>query len=137
MPALTQCPSYSWRSSSRGRLLIESVPLWLLPLPIPAGGVAAALLLAGLANGLVNPAVHSLFTLRPPAAVRAKVMTTTLTLSQIGGPLALLAAGPAFGAFGARPVFAAVAAAQTFARVIGASAGLRVRRSERPVLGAT
>jgi hypothetical protein len=92
------------------------------------------LLLAGLVNGLVNPALHSLFTLRPPAVVRAKVMTATLTLSQVGGPLALVAAGPAFGAFGARPVFAAVAATQTFARVIAAVAGLRVRRAERPVL---
>jgi len=127
---LRRVDSMLWASVG---LLFEALPLWLLPLPIPAVGVAGALLLAGLVNGLVNPALHSLFTLRPPAAVRAKVMTATLTLSQVGGPLALVAAGPAFGAFGARPVFAAVAATQTFARVIAAVAGLRVRRAERPV----
>ena len=128
---LERVDSLLWASLG---LLSESLPLWLLPMPIPAAGVAGALFLAGLVNGLVNPALHSLFTLRPPAAVRPKVMTATMTLSQAGGPLALLAAGPAFGAFGARPVFAAVAATQTIARVIAATAGLRVRRSESPAL---
>jgi predicted MFS family arabinose efflux permease len=127
---LRRVDSLLWASLG---LLVESLPLWLLPLPIPAWAVAAAMLLAGVVNGLVNPALHSLFTLRPPAAVRAKVMTATLTLSQVGSPLALLAAGPAFAAFGARPVFAAVALTQTCARVVAASAGLRVRRQEQPL----
>ena len=117
-------------------LLVESLPLWLLPLPISAAAVAGAVLLVGVVNGLVNPALHSLFTLRPPAAVRAKVMTATLTLSQAGAPLALVAAGPAFAAFGARPVFAAVALTQTCARAIAASVGLRVRRAEQFALAA-
>ena len=107
--------------------LVESLPLWLLPLPVPAVAVGVALGAAGLINGLVNPALHSILTLRAPAAVRAKVMSVVLTLSQVGGPLALLGAGPALGAWGARPVFAAVAAAQTLARVVAGSVGLRLR----------
>jgi MFS family permease len=108
-------------------LLVESLPLWLLPLPVPAVAVGAALGAAGLVNGLVNPALHSILTLRAPAAVRAKVMSVVLMLSQVGGPLALLAAGPALGAWGARPVFAAVAAAQTLARAVAGGVGLKLR----------
>jgi predicted MFS family arabinose efflux permease len=130
---LRRVDSLLWASLG---LLVESLPLWLLPLPISAAAVAAAVLLVGVVNGLVNPALHSLFTLRPPAAVRAKVMTATLTLSQAGAPLALVAAGPAFAAFGARPVFAAVALTQTCARVIAASVGLRVRRAQQFALAA-
>jgi predicted MFS family arabinose efflux permease len=118
--------SLSWASWG---LLVESLPLWLLVLRLPALAVAAALGTAGLVNGLVNPALHSILTLRAPAAVRAKAMTALLTLSQVGGPLALFAAGPAFGAWGARPVFAAVAAAQTLARAVAGTVGLRMRHA--------
>jgi hypothetical protein len=55
-----------------------------------------------------------------------------LTLSQVGGPLALLAAGPALGAFGARPVFAVVAAVQTVARIGAGTVGLRLRPTVSP-----
>jgi hypothetical protein len=113
-------------------LLVEAVPLWLLPLPLPAVAVGAALFASGLANGLVNPALHSILTLRPPAALRGKVMSAVLTLSQVGGPLALLAAGPALGAFGARPVFAVVAAVQTVARIGAGTVGLRLRPTVSP-----
>ena len=123
---LERFDSLSWASFG---LLVESLPLWLLVFPLPAFAVAAALGTAGLVNGLVNPALHAILTLRAPAAVRAKAMTALLTLSQVGGPLALFAAGPAFGAWGARPVFAAVAAAQTLARAVAGTVGLRIQRA--------
>jgi hypothetical protein len=59
-------------------------------------------------------------------------MSALLTLSQVGGPLALLAAGPALGAFGARPVFAVVAAVQTLARIGAGTVGLRLRPAVSP-----
>jgi hypothetical protein len=59
-------------------------------------------------------------------------MSALLTLSQVGGPLALIAAGPALGAFGARPVFAAVAAVQTVARIGAGTVGLRLRPAVSP-----
>jgi predicted MFS family arabinose efflux permease len=122
---LRRFDSLTWASFL---LLVEALPLWLLPLPLPAVAVGAGLFTAGLVNGLVNPALHSILTLRPPAAIRGKVMAAITTLSQIGGPLALVAAGPALGAFGARPVFAAVAAVQTVARIGAGTVGLRLRR---------
>jgi MFS family permease len=121
---LRRFDSLSWTSVG---LLVESLPLWLLVIRLPAPAVAAALGASGLVNGLVNPGLHSILTLRAPAAIRAKAMTAVLTLSQAGGPLALLAAGPAFGAWGARPVFAAVAATQTLARTLAGTVGLRTR----------
>jgi MFS family permease len=121
---LRRVDSLTWASVG---LLVEALPLWLLPLPLPAVAIGAALFTSGLANGLVNPALHSIVTLRPPAAIRGKVMSALLTLSQVGGPLALLAAGPALGAFGARPVFAVVAAVQTLARIAAGTVGLRLR----------
>jgi MFS family permease len=121
---LRRVDSLTWASVG---LLVEALPLWLLPLPLPAVAIGAALFTGGLVNGLVNPALHSIVTLRPPAAIRGKVMSALLTLSQVGGPLALLAAGPALGAFGARPVFAVVAAVQTLARIAAGTVGLRLR----------
>jgi hypothetical protein len=121
---MSRFDSLTWASVG---LLLEWMPLWLLAIPLPAAAFAAALATAGLVNGLVNPALHSVLTLRAPDAVRAKVMTTLLTLSQVGGPLALLAAGPALGAWGARPVLAVVAAAQTLARTVAGTVGLRLR----------
>jgi MFS family permease len=121
---LRRVDSLTWASVG---LLVEALPLWLLPLPLPAVAIGAALFTSGLVNGLVNPALHSIVTLRPPAAIRGKVMSALLTLSQVGGPLALLAAGPALGAFGARPVFAVVAAVQTLARIAAGTVGLRLR----------
>jgi MFS family permease len=121
---LRRVDSLTWASVG---LLVEALPLWLLPLPLPAVAIGAALFISGLVNGLVNPALHSIVTLRPPAAIRGKVMSALLTLSQVGGPLALLAAGPALGAFGARPVFAVVAAVQTLARIAAGTVGLRLR----------
>jgi len=126
---LRRFDSLTWASVG---LLVEAVPLWLLPLPLPAVAVGAALCASGLANGLVNPALHSILTLRPPPAIRGKVMSALLTLSQVGGPLALLAAGPALGAFGARPVFAVVAAVQTVARIGAGTVGLRLRPAVSP-----
>jgi MFS family permease len=108
-------------------LLVEALPLWVLVFPVPAVVAGLAVGTAGVLNGLVNPSMHSILTLRPPAAVRAKVMTATLTLSSAGGPLALIVAAPAFGAVGPRPVFAAVAAAQTVVRGIAGTVGLRLR----------
>src|SRR6266496_3456514 len=122
---LRRFDSLTWASVG---LLVEAVPLWLLPLPLPAVAVGTGLFAAGLVNGLVNPALHSILTLRPPVAIRGKVMAALTTLSQIGGPLALVVAGPALGAFGARPVFAAVAALQTVARIGAGTVGLRLRR---------
>ena len=109
----------SYRSDRVGGLrqaaplvLLQATPLWTVAAPVPAAAVAGALALSGLANGLVNPTLHSMLTLRPPAAVRAKALTAMSTASSLGTPLALAVAAPAFAAFGSRHEIAAAAAGQ-------------------------
>jgi MFS family permease len=91
----------------------QALPLWLLVLHLPAAAMAAALACSGLANGIVNPSLHSLMTLRIPASIRAKVMTASSTVSASAYPIALFAAGPILSAFGAQPVLVIVAAMQS------------------------
>lgn len=83
----------------------QAVPLWVLPLHVPAWALALAILASGVGNGVANPTIHSLFTLRLPPAVRAKGMTAMMTMWGIFQPLGLLVAGPALSTVGvdARP----------------------------------
>jgi len=113
-------------------LLVQAVPLFALALPVPAWAIAAALGLSGLANGLVNPTLHSLLTLRPPIRVRPNVLTATFTASVVGAPAALLVAGPAFDAFGSRAVVAVADAFQLLAVVWLGSATIRLAAQPAP-----
>jgi predicted MFS family arabinose efflux permease len=122
----------SYRSDRVGGLrqaaplvLLQATPLWTVAAPVPAAAVAGALALSGLANGLVNPTLHSMLTLRPPAAVRAKALTAMSTASSLGTPLALAVAAPAFAAFGSRHVIAAAAAGQLVAMSYAAFVTIR------------
>ena len=108
-------------------MLVESLPLWLLALSLPEAGYVAVMLVAGVLNGVVNPSLHATLTLRTPISVRAKASTAVLTLSSVGGPVALAGAGPALDAWGLRPVFLVVALVQTIVRSAIAVAGLRFR----------
>jgi MFS family permease len=101
-------------------VLLQAAPIWVLAAPVSAAAVVGALALSGAANGLVNPTVHSFITLRPPAAVRAKVLTATMTASSLGTPLALGAAALAFSAYDSRHVVAAAAAGQLAAMTYAA-----------------
>jgi predicted MFS family arabinose efflux permease len=122
----------SYRSERVGGLrqaaplvLVQAAPLWAVAAPVSAVAVAGALALSGLANGLVNPTLHSVLTLRPPAAVRAKALTAMSTASSLGTPLALAVAAPAFAAFGSRHVIAVAAAGQLAAMSYAALVTLR------------
>ena len=122
----------SYRSDRVGGLrqaaplvLLQATPLWTVAAPVPAVAVAGALTLSGLANGLVNPTLHSVLTLRPPAAVRAKALTAMSTASSLGTPLALVVAAPAFAAFGSRHVIAVAAAGQLAAMSYAAFVTIR------------
>jgi MFS family permease len=103
----------------------QALPLWLLWLPIPAAGLAAALLASGVANGLVNPSLHTISTLRIPAALRPNVMTSMMVFWALINPLGVLLAGPILDAFGTTPVLIGFAAVQT---VTMAAAGLAAAR---------
>jgi len=113
-------------------LFVQALPLFVLALAVPAWVIGAALGLSGLANGLVNPTIHSLLTLRPPVRVRPNVITAMFTASALGAPAALLVAGPAFDAFGSRPVVACAVAFQFLAVIWLGSATIRLGRYGPP-----
>lgn len=112
-------------------VIVQAAALWALAAPVPAAAVAGALVLSGIANGLVNPTVHAFITLRPPAAVRAKALTATMTASTLGTPIALAFAAPAFAAYGSRHVAAVAAAGQLAAMSYAAFVTLRYLARER------
>jgi MFS family permease len=105
----------------------QALPLWLLVLELPASLAAAALFASGLANGLINPSMHAIVTLRIPVRLRATVMTSLMTLYSLAMPIGLLGAGPLLDSFGVGPVFAAAAAVQTAVMVGIAVAAARAR----------
>jgi MFS family permease len=112
-------------------VLVQALPLWALAAPVPAGAVVGALVLSGIANGLVNPTLHAFLTLRPPAAVRAKTLTALFTASSLGTPVALAVAALAFPVYGSRDVVAAAAAGQLAAMSYAAVITLRYLARER------
>jgi predicted MFS family arabinose efflux permease len=112
-------------------VVVQAVPLWALAAPVSAAAIVGALALSGIANGLVNPTIHAFITLRPPAAVRAKALTATMTASTLGTPIALALAAPAFAAYGSRHVAAVAAAGQLAAMSYAAVVTLRYLARER------
>jgi MFS family permease len=105
----------------------QALPLWLLTLELPAVAYAAALLASGVGNGLCNPSIHALMTLRIPPALRPTVMTTMMIVFALVQPLALFGVGPVLDAFGPQPVLVAFAAAQTVAMAAIALSALAAR----------
>ncbi len=105
----------------------QALPLWLLTVHFPAAVYSAALVASGIANGIVNPPIHTILTLRVPKALRPgalAAMTAAFTLIQ---PLGVFIAGPVLQAFGAQPVLVALAVVQTLAMAAIAVTALRER----------
>ncbi len=105
----------------------QAAPLWLLPLDVGAPVLFAAVLASGIANGICNPSIHSIFTLRMPPAVRPKAMAAATTVWGLGMPVGLLVAGPVLTVFGTRPVLIGFAAVQSVCMLGVATASLRAR----------
>ena len=112
--------------------LAQALPLWLLVVELPASGAVAALFASGLANGLINPSLHAIITLRIPPALRGTVMTSLMTLYALAMPIGILGAGPLLDAFGVEPVFALCAGIQTIVMAGIAGAALRAREAGDP-----
>ena len=112
--------------------LWQALPLWLLVAELPASGAVAALFASGLANGLINPSLHAIITLRIPPSLRATVMTSLMTVYALAMPIGILGAGPLLDAFGVELVFALCAAIQTLVMAGVALAALRARAPGLP-----
>jgi MFS family permease len=109
----------------------QALPIWLLVLDLPAVGAIAVLLASGLANGLINPSLHAIITLRIPPALRGTVMTSLMTIYALAMPIGILGAGPMLDAFGVEPVFAAAAAVQTLT-MAGVALSARAASAREP-----
>ena len=116
------------------QLLVGSVgelfmiaPVWLFLADVPPGILVGSLLLAGLANGVVNPPVWTIFTVRTPPALRTKAWAAIVATTSLLGPLVLLATGPALDSFGLTETLLAIFAVQTAAALVFMTAGLRER----------
>ena len=108
-------------------ILGQALPLWVLTGHPPVWAASAALGLSGVANGLVNPSIHALMTLRIPAELRPTVLTVMMMVYGLTQPIAVFAIGPVLDRFGAQPVLVAFAAVQTVAMVAIAVSALAVR----------
>jgi len=118
-------------------IVVQVLPLWLLWLPLSAAGFSVALLLSGIGNGLVNPSLHAIMTLRIPERIRPTVMTTKMVVWALINPLGLVIAGPVLDAFGTTPVLVGFAAIQTLTMGLAALAAVRERgRRLSPVVAA-
>lgn len=111
----------------------QALPLWLLPLPLPAAALSGALVASGLANGLVNPSLHTIMTLRVPASLRPTVMTVMMLVWAGANPLGVFGAGPVLDAAGPEPVLIAFAAVQTVMMALVALTAARAAASPRPL----
>lgn len=118
-------------------IVIQVVPLWLLWLPVPAAVLSAAIVVSGIGNGLVNPSLHAISTLRVPPPMRPTVMTTVMTLWALVNPLGLFVAGPVLDAVGTTPVLIGYAAVQTLTMAVAATVAARerFRQTAQPALG--
>lgn len=91
----------------------QAAPLWLLWLPVPAIALSALIFASGIANGLVNPSLHAITTLRVPPPLRPNVFATSMVGWAVVNPLGLFVTGPVLDAFGTTPVLIGFAAVQT------------------------
>jgi MFS family permease len=109
-------------------VLCQAVPLWLLVAAGPAWIVALALLLSGVANGVVNPSLHTVLTLRVPREIRTPALSAIMTADVLLAPAGYLVAGVVLQHSGVTPVFIAVALVQTVAMGARAASMFRERR---------
>jgi MFS family permease len=118
-------------------IVIQVLPLWLLWLPVPAAVLSLAIVFSGVGNGLVNPSLHAISTLRVPPPMRPTVMTTVMTLWAVVNPLGLFVAGPVLDAVGTTPVLIGYAAVQTVTMGVAATVAARerFRQAAQPALG--
>ena len=102
-----------------------TLPLWLLPLDLPARGVMAALFTAMVFAPLVNGPVIGIITARTPVELRPKMMTALISISTLATPLGFLIAGQLLEPWGVSMVLAAVAVGMTATALVFAAIALR------------
>jgi len=103
---------------ARFGMLAATLPLFVVALPVPWPVVALAVVLCGLFVPLINAPLMGIITTRPPAALRAKVMTAVMAASGAGGPLGRLVIGPIYRFGGNAAVWIEIAGGMTVAGML-------------------
>jgi MFS family permease len=114
----------------------QALPLWALVFHPPPVAISVTLFVSGIFNGLVNPSIHALFTLRAAPEVRARVLGALATVLMLSTPLGLLTAGPVLASDGPHVVLIGFAAVQTVAMTLVSVASLRARPTSPSALPA-
>jgi MFS family permease len=109
-------------------------PVWVFLADVSPWFLVAAMVAAGLANGLVNAPIWTIFTVRTPPQLRTKAWAAIVATTSLIGPLALLGTAPALDRIGLTETLVAICVVQTTAAVVFMTAGLRERvRAVPPV----
>jgi MFS family permease len=106
-------------------MLGATLPLWIVAANVPWPVVGVAVVLCGLFIPLINAPLMGIITARPPAALRAKVMTAVMAASGAGGPLGRLVIGPLYRFHGNAAVWIEIAGGMTLGGVLFIVAALR------------
>jgi len=113
-------------------ILAMAPPLWFLPIDMPWPAVVVLLAVFGFSSPVVNAPIVGIITVRTPAALRPKVITSVITIASLIGPLGFLAVGLSLQHVGMQVVFVAIAAGLTAGAVAFAVA---LTRGDEPVPG--
>lgn len=111
-------------------MVVATLPFWLIAWPVPWAVACAAIVVTGLCLPLVNAPTMGLITTRPPAALRAKVLTAVLTASGLGSPLGRLAVGPVYRAAGNGGVWVMIAGGMSIGALLFVAAVLNGLRRD-------
>jgi len=103
------------------------LPLWLMSVSMPWELAMLVLACFGFFTPLVNAPLIGVLTVRTPAALRPKVMTSVMTVATIAGPLGFVLAGEALRYVSLTAVFVAIAAGLTVGGIVFATVLLRNR----------
>ncbi len=90
-------------------IVLASLPLWAIAFPIPWEAAFVALGVSGFFVPMVNAPVFGMLTMRPPVALRAKVLTAVFTAVGVSSPIGRLLVGPVYGAVGNAGVWVVIA----------------------------
>lgn len=118
-------------------IMLVAAPLWIVVAPVPWEVVCVALFACGFFVPLINAPMMAIITTRPPAAVRAKVMTAIITASGLAGPGDRLLIGPIYNAWGNTGVWILLAGGVSLGAVLFSAAALRGARLDAQALAAS
>lgn len=111
-------------------IVAATLPLWLVVPSVSWPVAALAVVLCGLFVPLINAPVMGLVSVRPPVALRAKVMTAVMTASGLGSPIGRLVVGPIYRGAGNTGVWIEIAGGMTLGALLFIGAVLRFSRGD-------